>query len=170
MFNLATHFLSFLVRSNFVVSLYIGLKLFKTFRLTERNLDLFVIDFAEEVFMRLVNLNVRGRRLTNTAEVYAVETLQERVALHNLVVKVRQCGWRGLVHNEREPKAQARDVYRTPLNIHTIDVLLNDVAFDVGGIVEVLDGTRHIKSSLSKPIGNAPEPMAGSQIFTSFSF
>ena len=112
------------------------------------------VDGAEEV---LLNGGRDGTGLGNVAEVDVGNALEEGVALHDLVVEMRKGEGRGGIDDEGEPEAEAGDVDGAALDVNTVDVVANDVALEV----------RQAKSRRSRPMGKAPEPMAGSQILTS---
>ena len=78
--------------------------------------------------------------LGNAAEVDALILLEQGIALHDFEVEVGQGVRLVLVDHEGEPEAEAGNVDGTALNVDAVDVVLNDVALDGGGVVEVLDG------------------------------
>ena len=66
-----------------------------------------------------------------SAQVDPLETFEQRVALHDLVVEVRERLRLLLVHHQRQPEAQAGDIDSTLFDIDAVDVLLDDFALDL---------------------------------------
>ena len=82
-----------------------------------------VVD-EDEAAVRLL----RGQR----TEVDILVAFQQRVALHDFVVKVRQRLGDVLVDHEREPESQAGNVHGAAVEVHAVDVLLEDLFLDLG--------------------------------------
>ena len=80
--------------------------------------------------------------LGSNIQVHPFITLQQRVALHNLKVEIRQ--WHRLlfIDDKSKPETEAGNIYGSLLYINTINVVLNNVALDVGSIILLEDFDR----------------------------
>lgn len=98
----------------------------------------------------------------NAAQVETLVALQERVALHNLEVEVGQGLGASLVDDERQPEAEARNLYGAGLDVHSVDVLLDYVALDGGGVCRHALQCRAAEENLAEhPHGERPRPNGG---------
>lgn len=98
----------------------------------------------------------------NAAQVETLVALQERVALHNLEVEVGQRLGALLVDNERQPEAEARNLYGAGLDVHAVDVLLDYVALDGRrGRCRAFESRAAEENLPEHPHGKGPRPYGG---------
>lgn len=98
----------------------------------------------------------------NAAQVETLVALQERVALHDFEVEVGQRLGALLVDNERQPEAEARNLHGAGLDVDPIDVLLDYVALDGGGVCRhTLKGRTAEENLAEHPHGERPRTYGG---------
>ena len=75
-------------------------------------------------------------------QIHTHKTLDKRIALHNLIVKVRQWRWCFFINYDREPKTQTGNINSTFLYIHTIDIILDNALLNFSSVVML--ATQHL--------------------------